>query len=120
MSQKVNALPDVNRDDRTPEVTGYIPAYDMGGDVSMSDRDRNTALPDANQDRVLPKVQISTGSPLMQPGRYETFQVWGTTGSIEQSQETTPIAVGPQYDNIKKSTQFLHDDTNDGPKSNSL
>lgn len=118
MAQKINALPDANRADQTPDV--QIAVHNIGADVSMSDRNRNTALPDENQSRVLPDVQIGTGSPLMQAGRYETPKVWGTTGSIEQSQEITPIAVGPQYGNVKQSTQFLQDDTNDGYKQNSL
>lgn len=120
MSQKVNALPDLNREDQTPEVTGYIPAKDMGGDVRYSDADRNPALPDANQETVLPRVQIGTGSPLMQDGRYEMITRLGTTGNLPQSQEDTDLSVGPQYKNIKKSTGYLSDDTNDGPKANSL
>ncbi len=118
MAQKINALPDVNREDNTPQVTGYIPAKDMGGDVRYSDVDRNPALPDANQERVLPTVQISTGSPLMTDGRYETINKRGDTGRIISP--TTPLAVGPQYENIVTTKTYLSDDSDGGPKSNSL
>ncbi len=116
--QKINALPDVNREDVIPEVTGYIPSKDIGGDVRYSDMDRNTALPDENQSRVLPRVQISTGNPDMPNGRSEMIKKDGVTGNIPQP--GTGFAVGPQPENIKKSTQYLQDDTNDGPKQNSL
>lgn len=116
--QKINALPDRNREDNTPDI--QIAVHNIGADVSMSEKNRNPAISDLNQERVLPTVQIGTGNPMMPNGRYEIVNRWGTTGSIEQSQETTPLAVGPQYENIKKSTEYLHDSTNDGPKSNSL
>lgn len=116
MSQKIHALPDVNREDNTPDV--LVAVHNIGADVTMSDRNRNTALPDANQERVLPPVEISTGSPLMMDGRYDMIGKNGVTGNIQQV--GTPHAVGPQAENIKKSTQYLHDDTNDGPKANTL
>lgn len=116
MSQPVNALPDANREDNTPDV--LVAVHEIGADVSFSDRDRNPALPDANQETVLPRVQISTGNPMMLDGRYEMIDKNGVTGNIQQV--GTPNAVGPQAGNVKKSTEFLHDSTDDGAKSNSL
>ncbi len=116
MAQKVNALPDINREDNTPQVTGYIPAKDMGGDVSLSDSNRNSALPDANQDRVLPTVQVSTGSPLMTDGRYETPDYVGNKGN--QPLPNTEFAVGPQ--SVNTSTEFLRDNSKNPDKLNTI
>ncbi len=116
MSQQINALPDINREDFTPEVTGYIPAYDIGGDVRYSDVDRNPALPDANQDKVLPRVQIATGGPDVLQGRTETPEYAGYKGN--QPLPNTETAVGPQ--SVNTSTEFLHDSSKNADKINSL
>lgn len=115
MSQKVNALPDVNREDNTPDI--QIAVHDIGGDVRYSDRDRNTALPDENQSRVLPRVQIATGGPLVPNGRTVIVDKNGVTGNIQQ--KSTPFSVGPQQDDVAHQTKF-EDDSSDYEKINTI
>lgn len=115
MSQIINALPDVNREDNTPDI--QIAVHNIGADVSMSEKNRNPAISDENQERVLPTVGISTGNPDMPNGRYDMIQKRGVTGNIPQP--VTDFAVGPQYRNVKTSME-VNDTTDDGPKSNSL
>lgn len=119
MSQPINALPDENRYEVVGAPVSYSPQLSANMSVvGSSDVNRNPAISDENQSRVLPPVGVGTSHPLMQDGRYEMIGKNGVTGNIQQV--GTPYAVGPQAENIKKSSQYLQDDTNDGPKGNSL
>ncbi len=94
MAQKVNALPDANRMDNTPDP--IVSTHTIGADVRYSDADRNPALPDANQETVLPRIQISTGDPNQQNGRTVIPTMDRDSGTYKTGQDETPYAT-PGY-----------------------
>jgi len=93
--QKVNALPDMNRADVTPDV--QVAVHDIGGNVRYSDADRNPALPDANQETVLPRVQVSTGDPNQQNGRASMIARDQDSGTIPEPGTGYAVPGIPHY-----------------------
>lgn len=75
---------------------------------------RNTALPDENQERVLASVVVGTGDPNQKAGRTEMIGKRGDTGAIKKD-TFSPLAVGPQYENVPVSEQYLSDNTSGKP-----
>lgn len=94
MAQKVNALPDMNREDFTPvPSTG---SHDSIVDVKKSDVARMSALPDANQSTVLPGYVVATGDPNQQNGRMVVPAMDRDSGTYKTGQDETPYAT-PGY-----------------------
>lgn len=88
--QKLNALPDTNRADVTPDV--LVATHEIGADIRLADKDRNPALPDLNQERVLGNVQVVTGDPRMQGGRYVDPAMDRDSGTYKTGQPDMPLA----------------------------
>ena len=117
MSQPINALPDENRYEVVGTPVSYSPQLSTNISVaSSSDVNRNPAISDENQSRVLPTVEVATGYPMMQDGRYETPEYVGNKGN--QPLPNTELAVGPQ--SVNTSTEFLRDNSRNGDKLNTI
>jgi len=67
-----------------------------------------------NNETVIPEVIVAGGDPNQTNGRIVMVDKRGDTGAIKPT-EFTKIAVGPQYENVPVSEEYLTDNTSGKP-----